>query len=83
MKGNHSSNRLHHTDQLMSALILGVQSDGHVVYDLPHSVRRQKAGHQHVALRVIELLVGHALGFRRDLEPPTLLVVEDGGENAW
>ena len=57
-------------------------ADRHVVRDLPDPVGREEARDEHVGVRPVELFGVTRLRIGRDLEPPALLIVEDGREDA-
>src|SRR5262245_59876131 len=74
-------------EPLVTGLSLG-DANGHEVSDLAHAIRRQKACHQHVSIRPIELLVAEATHRGGNLETPALGVIEEcredaGGIEAW
>ena len=58
------------------------QAYRHEIYQFSDTVRREKAGDQYVGFRPIELFRRDAFPLGRDLEPASLLVVQDGGEHA-
>ena len=58
------------------------QSYRHEIFQFADAVRREKAGDQHIGFRPIELFRPDVLSARADLEPPALLVVQDGGKDA-
>ena len=56
---------------------------GHEVGELGSPVRSEKPCDQDVGLGPIELLACHVIADRRDLEAPSLPVVQDPGKDAW
>ena len=58
------------------------QADRHEIFEFADAVRREKASDQHIGFRPIELFRPNAFPLGRDLEPASLLVVQDGGEHA-
>src|SRR5262245_37124676 len=80
-----------HVDTTHEPLVTGLSlgdADGHEVSDLTYAIRRQKACHQHIGIRPIELLVTEAMHRGSDLETPALGVIEErredaGGIEAW
>src|SRR5580765_520043 len=58
------------------------QAYRHEIYEFSDTVRREKAGDQHVGFRPIELFCPDAFPLWCDLEPASLLVVQDGGKDA-
>src|SRR3712207_4037715 len=77
-----SAYHLDPADQLVAALAVHGGVDRHVVRDLRDPFGCEEAGDKDVGVRPVELFAGDALRNRGDLEASTLLVVEDGREDA-
>ena len=69
-------------DELVVAVPVLGGANGHVVDELPDTLGREEARNEDVRIRPVELLVRAPLRFGRYLEAPTLLVVQDGREDA-
>src|SRR5882672_1675490 len=61
---------------------VGRQPYRHEVFQLGDSVRQQEARNQDVRGRPIELLAAHTIRFGRNLEPTSVLIVQNRSENA-
>ncbi len=76
-----ATNHLDAPDQLTLTAARG-RPCRHVVRDLADAVRGEEPGEEDVGVGPIELLVADPIGGRGDAEPTTLLIVEDGREDA-
>ncbi len=81
-KGQRPSRDSDAPNQLILPWRFARQAYRHEIYQFSDTVRREKAGDQHVGFRPIELFRADAFPLGCDLEPASLLVVQDGGEHA-
>jgi hypothetical protein len=57
--------------------------DRHEVAHLGNSLLGEEARHEDVRVRQVELFVPHSIKIRVNVEAPTLMLVEQAGENRW
>src|SRR4029077_635345 len=81
-KGHRPSRDSDAPNQLILPGRFARQTYRHEIFKFADTVRREKAGEQHVGSRPIELLRPDTILAGRVLEPASLLVVQDGGEDA-
>ena len=76
------SHHLHTTDECPGPRTAVRGSHGHEVNNLPDPVGGEEPRHEDVGVRPVKLLVRHPVLGGSNLEPPSLVMVEDSGEHA-